>query len=548
MLMAKAEPEKNDKNSKESDSKHTLHPDNLKAHGAKLAQHLADGSVVVGAGIVRGSQIVGSSAVAAAKSTKAGVEAGVSGFKKFLNKTAETLHLKKPDLRPLDQMEKEVSPYLPTEFAKRWYWKNVKLTPTVGKGNLVLNWTRIFCWHDDPFRDDLLYPIDDFFVLDKERKSVLNHFLVKGEAYGTITGDKGSGKTAFMHWITWELNAHHPEVVPCLIDCSEKKVNDTELIKQLMYPFLNIYQKTVSRPFEEMNAQELGTYIKSKVGEKPFVLLVDEPYNINEKGLEVLLTIQKTGIRFQLIIAGEKEEIKKSPLGKGLKDALKFELESLDLAQTALFLKKRIEAVGGEGTYPFDQQTLKMLRDHGRGNPLQVLELAKEKAIQLSIDHKEEIVEQQQTILKAREEAARKNAEEERQKKISEKEKLRQMREEDREKHLQALERQRFEEEKKHLEELRQEDMQLDKIDEVIGAIVSTPEKGTKQKGKEDTSEMQKQEDLVKSVVGHIPVEKNVGQVLAEDPSLANDLEQVFAETEKARKKSDDDKKAKKKR
>jgi len=189
-----------------------------------------------------------------------------------------------------------------------------------------------------------------------------------------------------------------------------------------------------------------------------------------------------------------------------------------------------------------------MLREHARGNPLQILALAKEKAIQLSIDHKEEIVEQQQTILKAREETARKNAEDEKQKKIAEREKLKQMREEDREKHIQAIERQRFDEEKKHLEELRQEDMQLDKIDEVIGAIVSTPEKGTKQKGKEDTSEMQKQEDLVTSVVGHIPVEKNVGQVLAEDPSLANDLEQVFAETEKARKKSDDDKRAKKKR
>ena len=68
-------------------------------------------------------------------------------------------------------------------------------------------------------------------------------------------------------------------------------------------------------------------------------------------------------------------------------------------------------------------------------------------AISYYFDHKEEIVEQQQTILKAREEAARKKAEDEKQKKIVEREKLKQMREEDREKHIQALERQRFEEE-----------------------------------------------------------------------------------------------------
>lgn len=542
--MTKGESEK----SVRKEEKHPLHPSNLKLQSVKIAQHLADSSVVMGAGIVRGSQIVGNGAVAAAKGAKAGVETSISSFKRFLHATAETLHLKKPDFQSLDQLEKEVSPYLPTEVAKRWYWKNVKLTPTVGKGNLVLNWTRIFCWHDDPFKDDLLYPIDDFFVLDKERKSTLNHFLVKGEAYGTVTGDKGAGKTAFIYWIAWELNAHHPEVVSCLIDCSKKKVNNGELTKQLMYPFLNIYQKTVSRPFEEMSAEELSMYIKNKVSDKPFVLLIDEPYNINEKGLDVLLELQKTGIRFQLILAGEKEEIKKSPLGKGLRDSLKFELEGFDLAQTAAFLKKRIEAVGGEGTYPFDQQTLKMVRDHAHGNPLQILELAKEKAIQLSIDHKEEIVEQQQTILKAREEASRKKAEEEKQKRLAEKEKQRQMREEDREKHMQALERERLEEERKHIEELRMEDMQLDKIDEVIGTIVGTPEKGAKHKGKED-SEIQKQEELVNSVVDHIPVEKNVGQVLAEDPSLAEDLEQVFAETEKARKKSgDDDKKAKKKR
>ena len=115
---------------------------------------------------------------------------------------------------------------------------------------------------------------------------------------------------------------------------------------------------------------------------------------------------------------------------------------------------------------------------------------------------------------------------------------------------MRDLERMRFEEEKKHLEELRQEDMQLDNIDEAIGTLVGTSDKGSKQKGREDISEMEKQENLVKSVVGYIPVEKNVGQVLAEDPSLAKDLEQVFAETEKARGRrfDDDDKKAKKRR
>ncbi len=527
-----------EKNVAHKEEKHPLHPDKLKEHGAKLAQHLADGSVVVGAGIVRGSQIVGTSAVAAAKGAKAGVQAGAHGFKNFLAKTAETLHLKKPDLQPLDQLEENITPYLPTEVVKRWYWKNIKLKPTAAKGNLVLNWTRVFCWHDDPFKPELLHPVNDFLVLDKEKRSALNRFLVKQEQFGTIVGEEGTGKTALLHWIQWELESHHPEVIPCLISASGKKISDTELIKQLMLPFLNIYQKTVSRPFEEMKADELGAYIKDKVHSKPFVLLVDEPYNISEKGLDLLAVLPKAGVVLQLIVAGEKEELKKSFLGKGLKDTLKFELDGLDTPLTMQLLQRRIEAVGGTGTYPFDQQTIKMLHDHAKGNPLKILELAKEKVIQLTIDHHEEIVVQQKEIIRAQEEAAQRKAEQEKQKRMEEKEKVRRVREEDREKHLQEIEKKHVEEEKKHIEELRNEDAQLDKIDEVIGLMIE--KKGEKGKAgkesKEELSEIKKHEELISQVVGKVPEEKNVRQVLTEDPSLARDLEQVFAETEKAQK------------
>ncbi|MEK6921486.1 MAG: AAA family ATPase, partial [Nanoarchaeota archaeon] len=429
-------------------------------------------------------------------------------------------------------------PYLPTEVVKRWYWKNIKLKPTAAKGNLVLNWTRVFCWHDDPFKPELLYPVNEFLVLDKEKRSALNRFLVKQEQFGTIVGEEGSGKTALLHWIQWELESHHPEVVPCLISASDKKIHDTELIKQLMLPFLNIYQKTVSRPFEEMKAEEISAYIKDKVRNKPFVLLIDEPYNISEKGLDLLAALPKAGVVFQLIVAGGKEELKKSFLGKGLKDTLKFELDGLDTSLTMQLLQKRIEAVGGTGTYPFDQQTIKMLHDHAKGNPLKILELAKEKVIQLTIDHHEEIVVQQQEIIHAQEEAAQRKAIQEKQKRIEEREKIRNAREQDREKHLQDIERRHAEEEKKQIEELSNEDAQLDKIDEVIGLMIEKKEtKGKASKeDKEEQSEIKKHEELIFQVVGKVPQEKNVHQVLTEDPTLARDLEQVFAETEKAQK------------
>ena len=140
---------------------------NLKEGSVVVGKGIAQGSVVLGQGILKGSQIVGQGAVTALKGTKIGIQKGAGGFTKFLNYSAEKLHLKKPDLAPLEQLEKEMTPYLPTEAAKRWAWKNIKLKPAMSKGNLVLKWTRVFCWREDPFKQELLYPLDDFFVLDK---------------------------------------------------------------------------------------------------------------------------------------------------------------------------------------------------------------------------------------------------------------------------------------------------------------------------------------------------------------------------------------------
>ncbi len=470
-----------------------------KQQTTKITQSIKENTAVVGKSLVQGSVMVSQ-----------GVEKGISSFKKFVSATAKTFHLKKPDFHPLDELEKEMTPYLPTELAKQWYWKNVKLKPTVAKGNLVLNWTRVFCWHDDPFKPEILYPIDNFFVLDKEKKSALNRFLVKREQFGTVIGEKGSGKTTLLHWIQWELDAHHSDVAACFLDCTNKKISDETVIMQLMYPFLNVYQKTVSRPFEEMSAEESAKYIKGKIREKPFVLLIDHPYNITEKSAELFNELHNAGITMQIIVAGEKEALKMSLIGRGLRDTLKFELDGFDVAGTVQFLQKRIEAVGGIGTYPFDQQTIKIIHDHAKCNPLHILELAKEKVIQLSIDHQEEIVAQQQDMEKKRQEEIQKKILEEKQKRLDAREKLHLQREALRRKHMELTEKERKEEEERIASELRNEDAALEKIDEAIGSIIE--KKGETKKTKAAKTENE------------------------EDHNLAKELEQVFAETEKAQK------------
>ncbi len=503
----------------------------IKQQSVNIAQNVAAGSVVVGQHIAKGAVLVTQGTVAAVKGAKEGVGKGVSEFKQFLNSTAKVLHLKKPDWRPVEQFEKEVAPYLPTEVAKRWMWKNIKLSPAVAKGSLVLKWIRVFCWREDPFKQELLYPINEYIIIEKEKKSALNHFLVKGEDFGTITGDAGAGKTAFLHWIKWELDNHHPEVVACFVDSEIKKITEPLLLKKLMLPFLNIYQKTVSRPFEDMKPEEVVQYIKEKTGKRQFVLLIDEPQNLTEKSLAILEALQKTILKLQIIIAGQKEDLKKSGI-KG-KDSLKFELNGVDTDTVTQILLRRIEGVGGSGTYPFDHQSIKLLRDHAKGNPLKIIELAKEKAIQLSIDHQEEIVAQQQEMERQRLEALQRKFEEEKRKRLEEKEKLRMARENERMKHLNEIERQRAEEERRYRQQLEKEDAQLEKIDDVIGMFIDKKE-SPKQKSQEN--EVAKQDDVIKEATRTVPEEKKVKELFGDDPALAKELEQVFAETEKANK------------
>jgi hypothetical protein len=452
-------------------------------------------------------------------------------------------------MHALDELEEEISPSLPTEIAKRWYMKNVKLKPKKGKGKLVLKWNRVFCWHENPFKVEILRPVDNFFVCDKKKKSLLNMFLVKQHKFGKITGDEGTGKTTFLHWIHWELEEHHPEVVPCFIDATRKTVGGKSVSKQLMDPFLNIYQKTVSRPFEGIHADELGKYIAKKVGGKPFVLLVDEPHNVSETALPFFAALNNAGVKVQVIIAGRKENLRGSTLWKNEKDSLKFDLHGLDTHLASLFLRKRIESFGGEGTYPFDSHKIAILVKQTGGNPVALLEKAKEKAIQLSIDHREELIQEQREIIKQREEEVRQKHEAEKEKRRQEKEERRHTIEAEREKRMEIEEKKREDIERKHQEVLDKEDDQLDKIDDMIGSILGgitgkkkqeSDEGVEKKEEKKDDDELKKHDALVQDAVGKIPEEKGANQILEEDPDLVADLQHVLAETDAAAKKQKD--------
>ncbi len=509
--------------------------DKIKETSQKLVQDIAQRGNVLGKGVIDGTTSLGKGTVVAASSIKQGVEAGFGGVKHLFGITAEKLHLKKPDMRALDELEQEISPYLPTEAVKRWYMKNIKLRPKNSDGELVLKWNRVFCWHDDPFTLGLKQPIDNFFVCEKKMKTGLNFFLVKQQQFGKIIGERGSGKTTFLHWIYWELEAHHPEIVPCFVNAAQKNVGERALVRDLMLPFINIYQKTVSRPFEDISISELAQYIKRKTKYKQFVILVDEAHNLSDKAMQIFLELKMAQIKMQIIVTGRKEDLHKSKLVASEKDMLKFELSGLSVELATELLRRRIEAMGGDGTYPFDAQKIRVIVQQVKGNPADLLQKAKEKAIQISINQHKEIVAEQQEIIKQREEEIRQKLLNRKERKHKEREEKRLKIEEERRKHIEEEKKKSEEELHRQQELLEKEDVQLEKIDDMIGTIVS----GTINKEKDkisDYSELAKHDSLVEEAIGRIPEEKDAKQILEEDPDLVADLQHVLEETDAAAK------------
>jgi hypothetical protein len=200
-------------------------------------------------------------------------------------------------------------------------------------------------------------------------------------------------------------------------------------------------------------------------------------------------------------------------------------------------LRKRIEAVGGEGTYPFDGHRIATLVKHAKGNPSTLLQSAKEKSIRLSVDQRDKIIAEQIERIRAREQAIKQKYLANKERKREEKEQKRLAIEKEREERMEAEERKRVQEIKHHEKILASEDMQLGKIDDMIGSILGGKGKAKEEKEvKEDTSELDKHKELVEKAVGNVPEEKNADQILKEDPSLLDDLKLVLEETEEATK------------
>ncbi len=456
----------------------------------------------------------------------------------FIDDLRKEIKLK---IRQLNRFEEQATPYMPTEIISKMIKKTKE--PAFREKDLVLDWNTIFGWKSNPFVAKVLKPIDTFFVDEKKGRRVINTFFIRGFEFGTIKGSKGTGKTTLLRWMRWELRKYSERIVPCYVDASKGFKEEVDLIREIINPLVNVYEKTVLKPEYQINARNIENFLIQKIGQKNFVLIIDEVDKIPVKLLPIIERLRHSNIKLQLIISGNKEELRNFNKFNtaNYKDMLKIEIKGMEFERAREMVKKRIEYYGGHDIFPFDNQKLKRLLEKSFGNPNKFLKLCYAKAIQLSLLHKDKLIQMRKEMELQRMEEERK-IELEEEKLLDEEEKKRA---EEKRKIAERSERddeyaRKYEEEiaKIDARSISDDDKIIDKIDDMINSELGNAFSDDKKEIDNDSSnedELSKNEDLIQDIVKESVKEdlQNKQELNEEDEDVMKKEEQLIAEITK---------------
>ncbi len=406
-------------------------------------------------------------------------------------------------INKLNRFEDKITPFLPTEIVKNYIKKRKE--PALRENDFMLDWNTIFGWKSNPFIDKVLEPIQKFYVHEKKEKNILNTFFIRNFNFGTITGPPGTGKTALLKWLVWELSQYKRKMVVAYVDASKGIHSEEQLIKQIINPMVSIYEEKVLRPEEHINNRNIENFILQKIGRKTLVLLIDEADKIPPKFLPVIHKLKNSNVKLQLIIAGQKKHLKNTEFNnKDYADRLKVQHNTMNFDLSREMIKKRIEYYGGHDIFPFDNKKLKLLLQKAEYNPKKFLKLCYAKAIQLSLLHREKLIEMKKEMERMR----------------AEEEKLRKEKEKELEEQGKKMEDSYSNEHKSYLKQQEAALAKLDqksgtddakfieKIDDVISKQIDAAVTEDKKKIQKEEDEVKKNEELISAVTDTVKEEK----------------------------------------
>ncbi|MBR9693111.1 ATP-binding protein [Candidatus Woesearchaeota archaeon] len=245
----------------------------------------------------------------------------------------------------------------------------------------VLDWQKKLGYREDPFIERPKKKIIEFLVDREEERERLNLFVIKQERFGIIQGVRGSGKTTLLNWLSQQLRFSFFTLK--VVRISGKPVTSSKLFfKTLLDAALNPIEKTMTKPHEKLKKDELTPFLLQKLRKKRVLIIIDDAQLLAKENRHLLQDILHTCPGGQVLLALERVLKEHESYGK---DELKVVLEDMPTAALRDLIQKRIELVGGYLTHPFDKDELNKLVVRSKKNPVRLLTIARDRAIELSI-------------------------------------------------------------------------------------------------------------------------------------------------------------------
>ncbi len=235
---------------------------------------------------------------------------------------------------------------------------------------LVLDWKASLGYRFDPFdpavvRQNALQGLDDL----KER---FNLWLIKGGQLGTIVGEKGAGKTAFLRWIENELapKRSHQQYY-----FDERATGSADDLRKSLGARHGMFSKFLSGAKDDKQ-------LLAKMAKQQSVILIDNAGGLAKDALALLGTIiDKTPAH--AVLTDTHERLDKLDLP--VKDGLALKIGKYSATDLREILTAKIAGAGVANAHPFSDGELRTLIQQAQGNPATLLKLARERAIELSL-------------------------------------------------------------------------------------------------------------------------------------------------------------------
>lgn len=240
---------------------------------------------------------------------------------------------------------------------------------------LVLDWKKKLGYTKDPFEQVVFLPVGKYVTGLQEQKEKFNLFLIKEDTYGTVSGERGTGKTTFLSWMEEQLGG---SIKAAYIDASEKSKR-AQFTDALLGEKASFFARKISKTLDKPQAEKEQLLMKKLAVRH--VVLIDNAGSLAKDTQELLMQImEKTPTH--VVCADTKERLAKLDLQN---DKLGLRTQNYSSSELITILRKRIESAGGSGTFPFEDEQLEKLAEQADGNPAKFLALTREKAIELSL-------------------------------------------------------------------------------------------------------------------------------------------------------------------